>query len=332
MLTEVTTHEGEMKNILCELSELQIPFTKVKDLAEALQLRLNGNMNYWPEMRQLFRKIGNDVKLDTEWLIDFKINWPDQMITCVQIPVMIKENDKIISMTVKQLKSMLGNKIGKKIDIEYFGELLNDDETLLCSGLLPQVMNNIKIIIPKAEVVVINEYGYETMALIDENEDLENKALIDELEHELQKPVKDKSKIKTILDCFMRISVPMKVFIGVIPLIRKYLHEISPYQAEMRVLMQRYGYYMRRSELDKRSLPIKLDMVNYGIEIFREHFCVKVRKIRKRAQVAMGTQFMIILLYKEQQLDDDEYLIDCGCNANEENCIIAIQVKSDGLR
>ena len=37
-----------------------------------------------------------------------------------------------------------------------------------------------------------------------------------------------------------------------------------------------------------------------------------------------------MLLYKEQQLDDDEYLIDCGCNADEENCIIAIQVKTDG--
>ena len=87
---------------------------------------------------------------------------------------------------------------------------------------------------------------------------------------------------------------------------------------------------MWKSGLDQRSLPIKLDMVNHSIEIFREHFCVKVRKIHKRAHVVMGTQFMVILLYKEQQLDDDEYLIDCGCNADEENCITAIKVKSDG--
>ena len=34
MLTEITTQESDMKKLLYELSELQIPFKKVKDLTE----------------------------------------------------------------------------------------------------------------------------------------------------------------------------------------------------------------------------------------------------------------------------------------------------------
>ena len=42
------------------------------------------------------------------------------------------------------------------------------------------------------------------------------------------------------------------------------------YQAEMKVIMKRYGYYTGKSKIDKRSFVIKLDMVNHCIELFRE--------------------------------------------------------------
>ena len=124
MLSEEIIDKGKMKQILNELSELQVPVIKVEELVKSLHFRLNKDKNYWTEIRKLFRKLGIDMEVSMECCIEFKIVWPDQTVTYQMVPVFMKNEDGVEAVNIGRLKLLLEEQIEKKIEINYFGKLL----------------------------------------------------------------------------------------------------------------------------------------------------------------------------------------------------------------
>ena len=140
---------------------------KHESIATVLDNQLNQYQNYWPEIRNVLRQIGKTKKINDECTENVETCWPNDPRIHIKV---IKVGNNLKYVLVKELKDVYEYECAKDIDLNFYGEPLKDDETLLESGLLPEVLNIIDVVFKATPVKMINEIGVEIFTMVNCNE------------------------------------------------------------------------------------------------------------------------------------------------------------------
>ena len=177
---------------------------------------------------------------------------------------------------------------------------------------------------------------YERLASRIESDDTQNDVSFNviindkEIDEQLNKvyqilitPNVEKMIIKESLDQLLEINVPCDKLYNLIPLLLQYIEGESPYKGIIKVILQKYGKELRKTLTVNDKLKIKIEIKDYkNIEI-KIHPFVTVRKIRRIIKKEVETDDIILIKFHDQNLDDDEYLIECGLLPDKENVLNA---------
>ena len=156
--------------------------------------------------------------------------------------------------------------------------------------------------------------------------ELENSDLTNNVITVLSTPNIPKAQIKEVLDKLLTLTITQEELTKLIPLLLQYAEENSPYRSTVKILLQRYGQELRRTLLRSDRITLKLDMPNKQLKELKVHPFTLVKKVRQKIQEELKTNDIILLLFYGQQLDDDEYIIECGALPYEVNKIKVITV------
>ena len=103
-------------------------------------------------------------------------------------------------------------------------------------------------------------------------------------------------------------------------------NKILLYQVEIYDILKKYGQYLRKQIRKKKYKEIAIGVTTYdgiGIRcVLPSH--AKVRELRSEVRHKLNSPLMVHLELFERRLDDDEYLIDCGCNPRTVNEITTV--------
>ena len=146
---------------------------------------------------------------------------------------------------------------------------------------------------------------------------------IDNIYNTLISPNIEKRVIKETLDKLIELTVPVEKLEKLIPALAQYADEDSPYKSIIKVLFQRYGNERRKHCTKKDKLTIKIKLENFKDIEMSVHPHTLVRKIRQMLIKKLETDHIILLKMHGQNLDDDEFLIECGVTPEKISTIFA---------
>ena len=141
----------------------------------------------------------------------------------------------------------------------------------------------------------------------------------------LSTPNVEKLRVKDALEKLIKVTVPIEKLERIVPLLIQYAEETSPYRATVKILLQRYGEHLRknaRKSVDR--LNVVLELPDKSTRDFKLHFHTKAKKLRTQIQSIIQTDDILLLVFCGQQIDDDEYLIECGVLPQIGNKIIKV--------
>jgi len=128
---------------------------------------------------------------------------------------------------------------------------------------------------------------------------------------------KDVDKIQFILDEILLMPAGGNMECDFIKLLVPYLH--STQGAKIKQIMRKFGIELRRELRITPPFWIKLNMDHKGTQLFKLHWHSKVKNIRNRVSLSFSTKKKFVLEFQNYELDNDEYLIDCGLSPGQEN-------------
>jgi len=138
----------------------------------------------------------------------------------------------------------------------------------------------------------------------------------------------EKPQIMEALKQLLEVTVEVTALEKVIPVILLYAAENSPYRATIKVLLQRYGEHLRKHGDDSKKLELQLQLPNNSNETLILSKFTKVKKLRQKLSKKLNTDDLLLIVYEGQQLDDDEFLIECGILPDKTNQVKIIKVNT----
>ena len=321
-LKEYKDNKTEISKVLKELNNLEkIEEIKVKAIDDLIRENLLLNEELWPEVFEILQKIGRLKTIKGNDTLYFNIRWIDGTETLEEI----MEKGNIL--TIKQLKELLMKENASYVNIEFLGQNLDDKYTWAEAGLGTKELNKIILKKKKGFINMIDKDGYAIGVLMDLSKSMEMENILADLIKEWQNTVQNNKQITEFLNYFINSEIPERLLKIIIKQIKVQLKKSGDFINEYRILLSRFGRYMRNTGIDQR--PIKVDlMMGIMTDKITVHYCTKVKKIRKKVSGWLGTNEMVMLSYDNQMLDDEDYLLDYGCYADEDNEIIAWSVKN----
>ena len=90
------------------------------------------------------------------------------------------------------------------------------------------------------------------------------------------------------------------------------------------MLTRKYGYYIRHNREKQFPLVLEICVPEYEKWEKKYHCFVTAKKVRQDVQRELGYTDMMMVIVRGQQIDDDEYLVDCGCIPSEVTSVAVI--------
>ena len=152
------------------------------------------------------------------------------------------------------------------------------------------------------------------------NEDDLSRGVIERIKIILEKPDTTRTEIGEAINELLSLNAKPDELTQMIPTLRKY-GEIIPYQAPVKVILQKYGEYLRKIIKIDRMTDLEIQTSSGRQFTLTLHVQAKVKKLRKKLTDILGLikGMMMIIVVNGHTVDDDEYLIECGCIPTEKN-------------
>ena len=214
-------------------------------------------------------------------------------------------------------------KIQRDIIITYMGEKLDSTLNTGESGLLPEWDNVIKIKYKPEKVIdMAHECKYKEL----NNQEIEYIHQIpNTIQQELSRAVINSKKMKAILNEVVKLAIPVKILSMVVTKLRELNEHILPFQEEVYSILQKYGEYIRQHKKKfNKGLKMQIDMPDGQIIFQNFELMTKVKTLRDYVQSKLQSPILIHIELFGRKLDDDEFLIDCGCDPKIINSIKAL--------
>ena len=209
--------------------------------------------------------------------------------------------------------------------VRYHGQEINEQVTVLENGLIPG-WNNILEVTYKPEMVV-NAQGVCSLQEVMPQVRVYANEIPDRLTEELSQRRINHDRISEILQEVVNLSVPAENLARIVNKLRSIAADkILPYQVEIYTILKKYGQYLRKQVRKKKYKEIPIGITTFdGIRlrcVLPSH--AKVRELRNKVKHKLNSPLMVHLELFGRRLDDDEYLIDCGCNPRSVNEITTV--------
>ena len=146
-----------------------------------------------------------------------------------------------------------------------------------------------------------------------------NSKSYDEIENPREYFAKIAQKLEKIRDDSSMHQILGDLIVVLVP----YIENCITINSFFRDIFRLYGQIWRQEESHFPPFNIVLSISGVGIQQLEVHWCTKVKKIRERVSVMLKQEAVIMLMYRGQSLDDDEYLISYGCRSGTRNDIKA---------
>ena len=147
--------------------------------------------------------------------------------------------------------------------------------------------------------------------------------IIEKIHKVLIMPNVEKRHIKEALDKLLNLSIPAQKLEKLIPVLLKFLRDESPYKGLVKVIIQKYGNEQRKLLKSTDRLKIKIEILDHGVINLEMNADALVKKVRRVLNKKLNTNDIILLEFYNQNLDDDEYLIECGLSLRGDNTLFA---------
>ena len=203
---------------------------------------------------------------------------------------------------VRDLKRQI---LGENIPLMHLGQLMEDNEYLMSYG-----------IVPNEDILLKGGYNFDTD---DENPRNILAQVSADFKEEPLNLAKISGKLEKIRDDARMHSILADLVVVLIPFIQRCMIINSVFRDIFRL----FGQIRRQEGSNFPPFDIFLGVLGIGIQRIEAHWCTKVRKIRKTVSLMLKKEAVIVLMYRGQYLDDDEYLISYGCRPGYSNDISA---------
>ena len=169
------------------------------------------------------------------------------------------------------------------------------------------------------DTLTYSDYKVDVSAVFEESDEEK----IDKIYKILIMPNVEKIDIKEALDKLLKLTVPVKKIEKLIPVLLKFLRNESPYKGLIKVLIQKYGNEQRNFLKSNDKFKIEVEVLNHDKIYLEVNADALIKKVRRMLNKKLNTKDIILIEFYNQNLDDDEYLIECGLLLGEINTLSA---------
>ena len=167
---------------------------------------------------------------------------------------------------------------------------------------------------------------------IDREQDGErsNEITLDRVRTVLSNPEANGREVTKVLGSLITLAVEPDELESIVPLLQTHFYYQSPHAETIKLILQKRGHHLRRNPLTDRWVEIRVDTGAGERIIVHLHARSKVKKLRKLIyeQWPEEDNALMLIWIWEQAVDDDEYLLDCGCATKKVNVVYASWVST----
>jgi len=270
-------------------------------------------------------RMQDEQQLIHQSLTQLGINWGEALpmypvrfrTTDGQIKTITIGADDTGSDLIKNAKAFYGKWLA---NVRYHGQYINENVTVLENGLIPG-WSNILEVTYKPEMVV-NAQGICSLQEVMPQVRVYTNQIPDRLTEESSKNRVNHEVISEILQEVITLNIQAESLARIVDKLRTITADkIRPYQVEVYTILKKYGQYVRKQLRKKKYKQLCIGITTHdGIRIQ----CLlpvlsRVKVLRDDVMTQLHSPIIVHLELLGRRLDDDEYLIDCGCNPRTTN-------------
>ena len=145
--------------------------------------------------------------------------------------------------------------------------------------------------------------------------------IISNVKKVLEKQDATKTEIYNAVQEIVGITTEINKLEDIMPLLKYHAGYYSQSQPIIRTILQKYGQHLRKITKADRSLEIRIETINGQYLVSFLHPQSRVSKLRNFVNEMIGEAdgMMMIITINGYSVDDDEYLMECGCTPKEVN-------------
>ena len=298
---------SKVYNYAAKIAGMEVTTEKTANLLKLLSNYLHDNDNSKNKIKLLMKNLGKELRqiLIFEKL-EIMINSCGREVTMVDLSPQSKVND------LKEL-------IISKMEVENFilifnNQVLEHDEYLIDYGILPSYINNVEVKIQEKDIE--KKYELETEMRI--------KDVALRLINEFKCDYHDGEYIISLLKEIDTFTVSERLIHLIKPLLVAQIHKNTKFRSNIRDLLKKFSKYLRKENLNVSKIFLALNIPDNSIVHVAEHWCIKVKKLKEKVKRILDNSGSIKLFYRNQELEDEDYVYDYGILDGEINQIQVI--------